>query len=116
MLLNYEEYQEMGGKLDEIKFSFYETLAECDLKSIANGVLPDTPIVNACMFMMINAYDTADNMPLESRAKQFSNDGVQVTLSNDQTPESILDTAIGRVKKMFENAGIYSFLGVKHRE
>lgn len=116
MLLSYEKYTEMGGTLPENQFLLYENLSEAELKAIANGALPDTPTVESCMLLMIDAYEKSDNMPAESRATGFSNDGVSVSLAVTETSESILETARNRIAMLFSNAGIRKFLGVRHRE
>lgn len=116
MLISYEKYVELGGELSEPNFNIYEALSEAELNSIADGALPDVPLTESCMMIMINAYYSSDNMPLESRATSYNNDGVSVSLATQETPESILELARSRVKLLFSNAGIKKYLGVLHLE
>lgn len=116
MLLSYSTYNDLGGTLTMEEFTLYEMLAEADLKSVANGELPDVETVEACMMMMITAYTTADGNASNGVATSYSNDGVSVTYAQTASSDDIISTAKSRLRSIFASKGIRTkSLAVMHR-
>lgn len=116
MLLSYERYKDLGGDMPENQFLLYENIAEAELYAIGNGALPITPTVEACMMIMLDAYEASDRMRSTGTAQSYSNDGVSVTYAYTETPNNLLDLARERVKLLFQRDGVTRYLGVRHRE
>lgn len=116
MLLTYEKYTEFGGKLPENQYNIYEKLAEAGLYAIADGALPDTETVEACMYILVNAYTQADEMETQGVAKSYSNDGVSVSYQRTETSQSLVQSALDKIALLFQNGGVRRYLGVHHRE
>lgn len=116
MLLSYEAYKAFGGTLPENQYTVYEKLAEAHLYNIADGALPDTETVEACMYILINASTQADEISTKGTATSYSNDGVSVSYQRTETSQSLVQSALDKVAMLFQNSGVRRFLGVYHRE
>lgn len=131
MYLNYTEYQEMGGTLDETTFNEFEFDAETKVNWYTfNRLKKETeypPELKRCMYKLIKLlYDASQAMALTGEGSSESegviqagiasqsNDGVSISY-NTLSAKDMLDTVNDQIGKAIEQylQGVVTSLGKK---
>lgn len=115
--MTYERYQELGGTLPAAKFELYKSLSEYYISTLTRGEKLDAKVAEACMMLLIGAYEQSDSLRSSGSTSSYSNDGVSVSYQQYNNPDSILVLAMDRVAMLLANAGVRRrSLAVRHRE
>ncbi len=124
MYLTYEEYQILGGAIDEATFTRLEFMASKLIDRFTferlHAMTTKPKEVQMCMFEMINLYGKHNTASAEKDVSQMSNNGVSVQYINasyielDDQMHKLVKLYLSNVKTDDGNSILYA--GVKQNE
>lgn len=103
MYLEYAQYENMGGTLDETAYARYELKARRLIdRATHSRIAQETPVrdsVKYCMFELINTMYAQESMDAISAGREISamsNDGVSISFAGTNTSESGVQMSVSR--------------------